>query len=255
MWYNPWAPPIFPARRPEPLPLPTYPWGVGPPIFPPINDVNQPAQALQAGPPALQLPGQMRRADGGPSAAEQTIEDARHQIATQSQRLPPAAPDYGPDVDWSRYNQPTGELKAATYSPTQRIGNAMADALMAAGMPPYTANDLTHRVGNVLNLFPPVAVAGSAMDAIHAKASHDDVGALTAMVGLIPGVRPGVQAVEQGIRAASGEIRSGINGAQQASGLFDLSRLHEVPNVPQFDLPRYAPPRGIPTRVLDVNER
>jgi hypothetical protein len=93
------------------------------------------------------------------------------------------------------------------------------------------------------------------MDAIHAKASHDDVGALTAMVGLIPGVRPGVQAVEQGIRAASGEIRSGINGAQQASGLFDLSRLHEVPNVPQFDLPRYAPPRGIPTRVLDVNER
>jgi hypothetical protein len=34
--------------------------------------------------------------------------------------------------------------------------------------------------------------------------------------------------------------------------LFDYSRLHEVPNVPQFNLDRYVPPRGVPKRILEV---
>lgn len=34
--------------------------------------------------------------------------------------------------------------------------------------------------------------------------------------------------------------------------LFDYSMLHEVPKVPQFDLPRYEPPRGVSKRALDV---
>jgi hypothetical protein len=34
--------------------------------------------------------------------------------------------------------------------------------------------------------------------------------------------------------------------------LFDFSRLHEVPNVPQFDLERYVPPRGVPHRVQSL---
>jgi hypothetical protein len=34
--------------------------------------------------------------------------------------------------------------------------------------------------------------------------------------------------------------------------LFDMSALHEVPDVPQFDLPRYIPPRGPSKRVVDV---
>jgi hypothetical protein len=131
-----------------------------------------------------------------------------------------------------------------TYAPSQRIGNAVADMLMAAGMQPYTANDLTSRVGNVV-MASPLGVPGAAADALYAKSRGDDVGTLLAMAGMLPGAGPE-------IRAASGEIRSGINGARQASGLFDLSRLHEVPNVRQFDLPRYAPPRGVPARVLDV---
>jgi len=36
--YNPWAPPIFPAPRPEPLPLRGYRWWLTSPIFPTIND-------------------------------------------------------------------------------------------------------------------------------------------------------------------------------------------------------------------------
>jgi hypothetical protein len=33
---------------------------------------------------------------------------------------------------------------------------------------------------------------------------------------------------------------------------FDLSRLHEVPDVPQTPLPRYEPPRGVPERTADL---
>ena len=38
----------------------------------------------------------------------------------------------------------------------------------------------------------------------------------------------------------------------EVSGLFDYSRLQEVPKVQQFDLPRYAPPRGVPERVTGL---
>jgi hypothetical protein len=38
----------------------------------------------------------------------------------------------------------------------------------------------------------------------------------------------------------------------QSSGLFDLSRLSEAPNVPQFPLQRYDPPRGVSPRVADL---
>jgi hypothetical protein len=41
-------------------------------------------------------------------------------------------------------------------------------------------------------------------------------------------------------------------GAGPVKSLFDYSRLGEVPNVPQFDLPRNVPPRGVPQRTLDI---
>jgi hypothetical protein len=34
--------------------------------------------------------------------------------------------------------------------------------------------------------------------------------------------------------------------------MFDYTKLHEVPNVRQFDLPRYDPPRGVPTRTFEI---
>lgn len=37
-----------------------------------------------------------------------------------------------------------------------------------------------------------------------------------------------------------------------ADDLFDYSSLHEVPKVPQFDLLRYVPPRGVSSRTKDV---
>lgn len=37
--------------------------------------------------------------------------------------------------------------------------------------------------------------------------------------------------------------------------LFDYSRLAEVPDVPQFDLERYVPPRGVPERTQELADR
>jgi hypothetical protein len=100
----------------------------------------------------------------------------------------PISPPGKPTVDWSRNNRPFGELKAATYTPTQHIGNTVADALIGLGMQPYTANDLTSRVGNVLGLSP-LGVVGSALDLIDAKRRGDLGGAAVAAAGMIPGVK------------------------------------------------------------------
>lgn len=57
----------------------------------------------------------------------------------------------------------------------------------------------------------------------------------------------------------AGELRAGLTakaktkaGSTEPTGLFDLSNLSRVPNVPQSDLPRYTPPRGVPARVSDL---
>jgi hypothetical protein len=91
-----------------------------------------------------------------------------------------------PTVDWSQYNQPFDELRSATYTPTQHIGNFAASALMGLGMQPYTANALTSRVGNLLGLTP-LGVAGSALDLIDAKRRDDLPGVLVAASGMVPG--------------------------------------------------------------------
>jgi hypothetical protein len=105
----------------------------------------------------------------------------------------PISPPGKPTVDWSRNDGPFGELKAATYTPTQHIGNFVASALMGLGMKPYTANDLTSRVGNVLGLTP-LGVAGSALDLIDAKRRDDLGGAAVAAAGMLSGAKGGLSA-------------------------------------------------------------
>jgi hypothetical protein len=81
-----------------------------------------------------------------------------------------------------------GELKPATYTPTQHIGNFAASALMGLGMQPYYANDLTSRVGNLLGLTP-LRVAGAVLNFIDAKRHDDFPGVLAAASGMIPGAK------------------------------------------------------------------
>ena len=66
------------------------------------------------------------------------------------------------------------------------------------------------------------------------------------------------------LEANTPNFHTGIGGAGMPSravpsrpsntgeDLFDYSRLHEIPNVPQIDLERYVPARGVPVRVQDV---
>lgn len=48
--------------------------------------------------------------------------------------------------------------------------------------------------------------------------------------------------------------KTGRTAEEIATGgkLFNYSNLSKVPDVPQFDLPRYAPPRGVPARIGDL---
>ena len=130
-------------------------------------------------------------------------------LSPVSPSFPADAPPAASQIDWSHYNQPFGQLKAATYTPTQRIGNTVADALTGLGMQPYIASDLTSRVGNVLGLTP-FGVAGSALDFIDAKNRGDIPGALLAAAGFIPGAKGLVRDVA---REAGGAIRAAVTGA------------------------------------------
>jgi len=64
-----------------------------------------------------------------------------------------------------------------------------------------------------------------------------------AVVGLSAAMHP--SEAEAGKLAAAKKLitRPAIHTEPQ---MFDYSRLHETPNVPQFDLERYVPPRGVP---------
>jgi hypothetical protein len=67
---------------------------------------------------------------------------------------------------------------------------------------------------------------------------------------------PRVNITEQDIADATSNALAfsggGLKLGEAKPGLFDYSRLHEVPAVPQIDIPRYAPPRGAPARTLEL---
>jgi len=108
-------------------------------------------------------------------------------------------------IDWSHFNQPLGELKPATFTPTQQIGYAAADALFAAGMQPYYAKDLTRRIGALLGLTP-LGAAGSALDLIDAKRRGDIPGAVLAAAGTIPPAKGVGQIAAEEARALTDKV-------------------------------------------------
>lgn len=128
-----------------------------------------------------------------------------------------AVPLNGPQIDWSKLNQPIGQMTAAQYTPTQHIGNGAAELLMHLGMQPYVAHDLTSRVGNVIGASP-LGVAGSAMDTVAAKAQGDNSGVVRGMAGMIPGVGPEARAATEEALAAIERAVSGNRPSMSPSG-------------------------------------
>lgn len=57
-------------------------------------------------------------------------------------------------IDWSQLNKPVGELRAASFSPSQRATYGAQDALIAAGVEPYRAKHLAEGATGIAGLTP-----------------------------------------------------------------------------------------------------
>src|SRR5665213_3383523 len=161
------------------------------------DDAVRQVQGQPGGPPQLPASGAGQPdaaplANGGDTAAPGESYDPDSESANGVPASSPPtntsvaqiSPPYSPD-DWAHSH---GELKATTYTPTQRVGYLAADGLMGLGMQPYFANDLASRIGNLLG-WTPLSVGGSALNLIDAK-RHDDLpGVLEAAAGMIPGAK------------------------------------------------------------------
>ena len=109
------------------------------------------------------------------------------------------APQPPPPPKQRAFNEPFGELKPAQYSPSERVGNWMQDALIAGGMQPYSAGHIGRGVRDAASLIPPVGVTRAGADLIYhsprlekdAKGDYVAAGdpflAGANAIGLIPG--------------------------------------------------------------------
>lgn len=172
------------------------------------------------------------------------------QAAAQDPTSAAISPAGEPRGDRSAFNRPTGELRAATYAPTQRIGYLAAEALTGIGMKPYTANDLTSRLGNLLGLTP-LSVAGSALDLIDAKRRDDIPGAIAAAAGMIPGARGGRSAA----KALAMDLKARLARAKEMGFFTEMPLYHGSGSA--FDaiksVPTDAPGRVLPGVSLSLN--
>lgn len=74
---------------------------------------------------------------------------------------------------------------------------------MSGGAQAYSAGHVAHGVRDLLSMSP-LGIGMSAADLLHAKSANDPMGAAAAAIGMVPGLKPEVQAVRQGIRAYHG---------------------------------------------------
>jgi hypothetical protein len=154
------------------------------------DDAAQQAQAQPVQPQTRPVAG-VARPDAGAGASSTPAPDAAESWspdgAARDNAVPTPSTASTPNPGHVPF-KPFGELKPATFTPTQRIGNAAADAGMALGMQPYTANDLATRIGNVLGVSP-FGTVGSALDLIDAYHRGDLLDTAVAAAGMIPGVK------------------------------------------------------------------
>lgn len=98
---------------------------------------------------------------------------------------PPAVDASG--VDWSKFNQPLGELKPASVSPTQQFRGGVQDALIGVGADPYNAGKLADIAVTGGSFVPVLGSAYSGADLpYHVGQGQYGQAALDAL-GLVPG--------------------------------------------------------------------
>lgn len=127
----------------------------------------------------------------------------------------------------------------SAYEPTYRenLAELLASAGRAFGLDNYQAGDIGRRATSLAE-FSPLGALTSLDDAQRAGEAGNYGQAAIAAAGAIPMAGKGAK--------AAGELAEMRNATE---GLF---RQGVKPQVPQFDLPRYEPARGVPQRVQDV---
>jgi len=101
---------------------------------------------------------------------------------------------------------PFGELKPATFTPTQQIGHRAINAMTDLGVPLHNAQELATRIGNLLSLSP-LGVVGSFLNLIDAKRRDDLPAGIEAAAGLIPGAKGVGRIAGKGVRTLISKVR------------------------------------------------
>ena len=93
-----------------------------------------------------------------------------------------------------------------------------------------------------------VGWANKAAEALYARPPYDPTVVATTASPLVSITEGDIgRATAAAIGVSGGGLKTKPIGE-----LFDYSQLYKVPNVPQLDLPRNIPPRGVPQRTLDI---
>jgi hypothetical protein len=102
-----------------------------------------------------------------------------------------AAPPATTGVDWSKYNQPLGELKPYDPSFTQGVTDIGQDVLMKAGVEPYRARHLSEGAVGIGTLAPPIGSVLSGGDLIYDVGRGNYGHAALDALGVLPGAIAG----------------------------------------------------------------
>lgn len=115
-----------------------------------------------------------------------------------------------------QYDDGQPSLRAYNPSPSEQFSQWMSGLLGAGPGASLAKQNFATGVPNLLAASP-LGIGLSAADLIYAKNANDPMGAAAAAIGMVPGLKPEVQAVRQGIRA--------FHGSPHDFNRFDLSKI------------------------------
>lgn len=115
-----------------------------------------------------------------------------------------------------QYDDGQPSLRAYNPAPSEQFSQWMAGLLGAGPGASLAKQNFATGVPSLLAASP-LGIGLSAVDLIHAKNANDPMGAAAAAIGMVPGLKPEVQAVRQGIRA--------FHGSPHDFDRFDISKI------------------------------
>ncbi len=115
-----------------------------------------------------------------------------------------------------RYDDGQPSLRAYNPAPSEQFNQWLSGLLGAGPGASLAKQNFATGIPSLLAASP-LGIGLSAADLIHAKNANDPMGAAAAAIGMVPGLKPEVQAVRQGIRA--------YHGSPHDFDRFDISKI------------------------------